>query len=116
MLGSSAECTRSDRAQHADASPERAVYQAQLERELLVPLKLYAADRDPVHRYIDLAPRAVAEPLVAMLPDGPIAHRCQHFLVDCDGARRIWVRAPELAEFLDAGGVRPGTRALVTGR
>src|SRR5258707_11394417 len=116
MLGSSAECTRSDRAQPADPPPERAVYQAHLERELLVPLKLYAADRDSVHRYIDLAPRAVAEPLVAMLPDGPIAHRCQHFLVDCDGARRIRVGAPELAEFLDVGGVRPALRALESGR
>src|SRR5258708_31605540 len=112
----SAERARCYRAEPADPPLERAAGQADLKRELLVPLKLYPADRDPVDRHVDLAPRAVSEPLVAMLPDVAGAHRCQHLLVDCDGACRIRVGAPELAELLDVGGVRPALRALESGR
>src|SRR6266851_2421796 len=65
----SAERARCYRAEPTDPPLERAAGQAHLKRELLVPLKLYPADRDPVDRHVDLAPRAVSEPLVAMLPD-----------------------------------------------
>src|SRR5258706_13912191 len=108
----SAERARCYRAEPADPPLERAAGQAHLKRELLVLLKLYPADRDPVDRHVDLAPRAVSEPFVAMLPDVAGAHRCQHLLVDCDGACRIRVGAPELAELLDVAGVRPALRAL----
>src|SRR5258706_10828773 len=112
----SAERARCYRAEPADPPLERAAGQAHLKRELLVPLKLYPADRDPVDRHVDLAPRAVSEPLVAMLPDVAGAHRCQHLLVDCDGACRIRVGAPELAELLDVGGGGPALRGLERGR
>src|SRR5258707_8260822 len=111
-----AERARCYRAEPPDPPLERAAGQTHLKRELLVPLKLYPADRDPVDRHVDLAPRAVSEPLVAMLPDVAGAHRCQHLLVDCDGACRIRVGAPELAELFDVGGVRPALRALESGR
>src|SRR5258708_37849221 len=73
-------------------------------------------DRYPVDRKVDLASRAGSGPLVAMLPDVAGAQRCQHLLVDCDGACRIRVGAPELAELFDVGGVRPALRALESGR
>src|SRR5215469_13232102 len=93
-------CARSDQAEPGDPAPERAACHADVEGELLVPLKPHPADGSRLDRHVDLAPRAVAKRLVTMLPDIPGANRRHHLVVEAHRCGRIGIGLPEPPDFV----------------